>query len=70
LRFLGLYSGHDHEQHQSIIAEWLEISCAKRRKIVQDGLTAASMQQIFACAEHGVDLGGESPLRAQSSENR
>ncbi|ABU74503.1 hypothetical protein VIBHAR_06612 [Vibrio campbellii ATCC BAA-1116] len=22
------------------------------------------------CAEHGVDLGGESPLRAQSSENR
>jgi len=48
LRFLGLYSGHDHEQHQSIIAEWLEISCAKRRKIVQDGLTAASMQQIFA----------------------
>jgi hypothetical protein len=23
-----------------------------------------------SCAEHGVDLGGESPLRAQSSGNR
>jgi hypothetical protein len=36
----------NHSKH--IIAEWLEISCAKRREIIRDGLTAASMQQIFA----------------------
>ncbi len=35
-------------QMSSINAEWLEISCAKRREIIHDGLTAASMQQIFA----------------------
>jgi hypothetical protein len=31
-----------------IIAEWLDVSCAKRREIILDGLAAASMQQIFA----------------------
>jgi|TARA_B100000745_G_scaffold18959_2_gene13271 hypothetical protein len=29
-------------------AEWLEISCAKRREIILDGFTAASMRQEFA----------------------
>tara|TARA_B100000745_G_scaffold297988_2_gene245814 strand:- start:11533 stop:12462 length:930 start_codon:yes stop_codon:yes gene_type:complete len=32
----------------SIIAKWLDISYAKRRKIIPDGSTAASMQQMFA----------------------
>ena len=28
------------------------------------------MLALLLCAEHGVVLGGESPLRAQSNENR
>ncbi len=35
-----------------------------------DDRAFAEQRLCCLCAEHGVDLGGESPLRAQSSGNR
>ncbi len=34
--------------HKYRVAKWLDISCAKRREIIPDGLAAASVRQIFA----------------------
>ncbi|WP_252973439.1 hypothetical protein [Vibrio navarrensis] len=54
-----------HRKREGHSMSTLDLSCIDRddRAFVQQRL-------LPLCAEHGVDLGGESPLRAQSSENR